>query len=350
MTADPHNANSGARRPNQGIWVILGLGLLFFAIMSALLVSTGREPRRPVAEPEDLHVVPTTLRLRTAPDLDAPVLADLERGEKLDQLATEGSWVQVRRADGTTGWAERSYLETTSEHERRVARARAIRLLPPLLGEVERKIPLYAGPGIFYPIVGELDGGSNVTVFTRDHDFYAVDAGGDVAFVEVDAIDLSGAGAAVFEVAADGTETVIDEEEPTLTASIPEDPPFEIPMPIPPPRSIPDPEPAPAPAPPRGGIYPGVPPGGTEPVVIDRAIPSYPAAARANGVEGTVVVRAVVRTNGRVGDVEILRDLPYGLGEAAARAVKRWRFRPATYQGRPIAVYYNVTVNFRLSG
>ena len=34
---------------------------------------------------------------------------------------------------------------------------------------------LYAGPGIFYPIVGELPEGSDVKVFTRDHDFYAID-------------------------------------------------------------------------------------------------------------------------------------------------------------------------------
>ena len=82
--------------------------------------------------------------------------------------------------------------------------------------------------------------------------------------------------------------------------------------------------------------------------MLRRAIPRYPASARGNGVEGTAVVRAVVRRNGRVGSVEILRDPGMGLGEAAADAVRRWRFRPATYQGEPIDVYYTVTVNFRL--
>jgi TonB family protein len=46
----------------------------------------------------------------------------------------------------------------------------------------------------------------------------------------------------------------------------------------------------------------------------------------------------------------IIRDQPNGLGDAAADAVRRWRFAPATYQGRPIDVYYTVTVNFKLSG
>ncbi|MGH9459548.1 MAG: TonB family protein [Thermoanaerobaculia bacterium] len=332
-------------RTNHGVWVIVGLAAVFFAIVAALLIFTGKQPP-PQAEPlEELYVIPPSLRLRTAPNLDAPIVANLARGDAVEQLGSEGTWVQVRRRDGTVGWAERSYLETSTDHERRRARAAAIRLLPPLRGEVDRAAPLYAGPGIFYPIIGGLEAGADVTIYTRDHDFYAVDVGGgDIAFAEVDAVDLSGAGAAVFEVAATDEEPAMPQEEP-LTETLPE----EIP-PFPPPPEI-EPEPAPVPPrePVRRGIYPGVPAGGTEPIVIDRVVPRYPAAARGNGIEGTVVVRAVVRRNGRVSDVEILKDLPFGLGEAAARAVRQWRFRPATYQGEAIDVYYNVTVNFRLA-
>lgn len=337
-------------RSNQGIWVILVLAAVFFAIVIALLVSTGKEPRPEVETLENLYVLPSTLRLRTEPNLEAPVVANLQRGEELEQLAQEGSWVQVRRSDGSIGWAERTFLETATDHDRRVARYNAIRLLPPLEGEVERKVPLHSGPGVFFPVIGELDAGSQVTVYTRDHDFYAIEIGGEVAFAEVGAIDLSEAGAAVFEVAASDEEPLAVREEPPLTASIPDEPPIYVPPedePAPPP-SEPDPR-RPTISPGRGGVYAGVPPGGTDPIVVDREMPRYPPAARGNGIEGTVVVRAVVRRNGRVGDVEILRDLPYGLGEAAADAVRSWRFRPATYQGRPINVYYNVTVNFRLS-
>ena len=162
-------------------------------------------------------------------------------------------------------------------------------------------------------------------------------------------MDLSGAGAAVFEVAASQRTADIEEEDPTLTASLPDfEPPFEErpdeidPFPAPPPP------PTPSPAPSRG-TYPGVPPGGTEPVVLTRVMPRYPPAARGSGVEGTAVVRAVVRRNGRVGSVEVLRDPGMGLGDAAADAVKRWRFTPARLNGEAIEVHYNVTVNFRLS-
>ncbi|HEU5162263.1 MAG TPA: TonB family protein [Thermoanaerobaculia bacterium] len=337
-------------RSNAGVWIILGLAVLFFTIVAALVVLGGRD-RRPDADPlEELYVVPESLRMRTEPELNSAILANLSRGERLDQLGNQGTWVQVRRADGTVGWAERMYLETKSDHERRSARYDAIRLLPPLQGEVERKAPLYAGPGIFYPIIGELDAGARVTVYTRDHDFYAVDLKGDLGFAEVDAIDLSGAGAALFEVAAsdEPEELPADAEQGTeddLVPPVPELPGAEGEEPVVAETPIAEPE---RPAV-QGGVYPGVPPGGTDPVVVDRVMPRYPRSARSSGVEGTVVVRAVVRRNGRVTNVQIVKDLPYGLGEAAANAVRRWRFRPATYQGEPIDVYYNVTVNFRLS-
>jgi protein TonB len=95
-------------------------------------------------------------------------------------------------------------------------------------------------------------------------------------------------------------------------------------------------------------VYSAVPPGGTQPEEVDRVVPRYPPAARRAGVAGAVVIRGIVRRDGSIDDVEIIKDLPNGLGDAAQDAVRLWRFRPATYQGEPIDVYYTVTVNFRL--
>jgi len=96
------------------------------------------------------------------------------------------------------------------------------------------------------------------------------------------------------------------------------------------------------------GVYAEVPPGGTQPEELDRVMPRYPKSAREKGITGPVVVRGIVRKNGTIDDVEVIRELPEGLSEAAREAVAQWRFRPATYQGNPIDVYYTVTVNFRL--
>lgn len=344
-------AEQGRRSSKAGLAIVIALGVVFFALVGALVILSGKEPPAAEAPPEDLYVLPPSLRLRAQPSLEAPILGNLERGERVEQLGSDDTWVNVRREDGTVGWAERLYLETRSDHERRIARYNAIRLLPPLRGESERSAPLYSGPGIFYPVIGEIAAGEDVTVYTRDHDFYAIETGGDLAYVEVEAVDLSRAGGAAFEVAASDIPSDIDEEDPSLTASLPD---FDSPIAPPPdfepvePAPAPPPAPAPEPSRPSRGVYPGVPPGGTEPQVLTRVMPRYPPSARAAGVEGTAVIRAVVRRNGRVGNVEVLRDPGMGLGDAAAEAVRRWRFQPARLNGEPIEVQYNVTVNFRL--
>jgi len=99
----------------------------------------------------------------------------------------------------------------------------------------------------------------------------------------------------------------------------------------------------------NSGVYAAVPAGGTQPEEVDRVVPRYPMMARRAGISGAVVVRGIVRRDGTIDNVEVLKDLPYGLGDAAREAVQRWRFRPATFRGEPIDVYYTVTVNFRLT-
>ena len=85
------------------------------------------------------------------------------------------------------------------------------------------------------------------------------------------------------------------------------------------------------------------------PVAIERAEPRYPDIARRARVAGVAVLQAVIDRTGSVVDVSVLRDPGLGCGEAAAEAVRMWRYRPATRHGRPIAVILTVTVTFRLS-
>ena len=47
-------------------------------------------------------------------------------------------------------------------------------------------------------------------------------------------------------------------------------------------------------------------------------------------------------------NLEVLRTLPMGLEQAAVDAVRTWRFKPATLHGRPVKVYFNLTVNFQI--
>ncbi len=336
---------AGPKRHTAGVIVVIFLGCIFFVLIGLLIFTSGR--RHPASTPvqsDTLTVLPPRIRMRTEPNARAPVVATATAGENLVLLEDRGTWVRVQDPDGLTGWAERGLLERTAERNQRLARFAAIRKLPPLQGVVTQHTILYAGPGIFYPIVGELAEGSAAKVFTRDHDFYAIDYNGEVAYADVDAVDVTATGAPQLDVATTTTappptETTASAAPPpteTAAAPAPEVPPIAAPE-----TSVPATED-------QSGVYAAVPPGGTQPEEIDRVIPRYPATARMAGVGGAVVIRGIVRKDGRIDDVQIIRDLPYGLGEAAREAVERWRFHPATFHGEPIDVYYTVTVNFRL--
>ena len=84
------------------------------------------------------------------------------------------------------------------------------------------------------------------------------------------------------------------------------------------------------------------------PVRISGDQPQYTEEARQARVQGVVILQAIINCRGDVQDITVLKGLPLGLTEAAVAAVRTWRFRPATLDGRPISVYYNTTVNFRL--
>jgi TonB family protein len=84
------------------------------------------------------------------------------------------------------------------------------------------------------------------------------------------------------------------------------------------------------------------------PVAIRKFEPPYTEVARRNRVAGIVIVEGIIRRTGRLTDVRVLKGLPDGLDESAVNTLKQWRFRPASLNGIPVSVYYNLTVNFRL--
>jgi TonB family protein len=79
-----------------------------------------------------------------------------------------------------------------------------------------------------------------------------------------------------------------------------------------------------------------------------RVRPDYPEAAQRAGLEGQVVLKAIIDRQGRARQVQVLRGLGLGLDEAAVAAVGQWKFRPATRHGSPVEVIYVLSVYFRL--
>lgn len=83
------------------------------------------------------------------------------------------------------------------------------------------------------------------------------------------------------------------------------------------------------------------------PVLVYRNVPVYPRMASITRIQGRVVLRAVIDEAGAVESVEVLAGHPL-LADAAGRAVGRWRYWPATLDGRAVRVWIEVTVRFAL--
>jgi TonB family protein len=84
------------------------------------------------------------------------------------------------------------------------------------------------------------------------------------------------------------------------------------------------------------------------PVKITAPPPQYTEIARKARIQGVVIVEAIIDKDGSVTEVKVLKGLPMGLDQAAVDAVQVWRFQPATLNGKPVAVIYNLTINFQL--
>jgi TonB family protein len=105
-----------------------------------------------------------------------------------------------------------------------------------------------------------------------------------------------------------------------------------------------------------GGVGPGEGGGGifavtgsvTNPVILFQPEPEYSTEARQAMLQGTVVLEVVVDASGRTRNIKLLRSLGLGLDEEAIKAVEKWRFRPATKDGKPVAVIINAYVGFHL--
>jgi TonB family protein len=76
--------------------------------------------------------------------------------------------------------------------------------------------------------------------------------------------------------------------------------------------------------------------------------PAYTRAARKAKVKGVVTMSVTVNTKGLAQDVTLDEKLGYGLDEKAVKAVKEWKFRPATRDGVPVPVRLVIRVNFNL--
>ncbi len=88
--------------------------------------------------------------------------------------------------------------------------------------------------------------------------------------------------------------------------------------------------------------------GVTPPVLVRKVEPVYPAAARSAAQKGKVIVQCVIEEDGTVSRVKILKSEAPSLDKSVVDAVRQWRYKPATLQGKPVPVFFTVVVTFKL--
>ena len=87
----------------------------------------------------------------------------------------------------------------------------------------------------------------------------------------------------------------------------------------------------------------------TMPEMIYRERPKYPGLAKKAKAEGTVWVKALVDTTGKISEVQVGKSSGHELlNEAAVAAAYKCKFKPATQKGKPVAVWITYKVEFTL--
>jgi periplasmic protein TonB len=86
----------------------------------------------------------------------------------------------------------------------------------------------------------------------------------------------------------------------------------------------------------------------TPPQKLSGAAFTYPAAAKAAGIEGKVIVKFVVKEDGSVTDIQVVKG-PDALRDAVIEMVKSYKFTPALRGGQPVSVIQTKVFNFKLT-
>lgn len=83
--------------------------------------------------------------------------------------------------------------------------------------------------------------------------------------------------------------------------------------------------------------------------LLSQVRPEYPESAKRAGKEGTAVFRAVIGKDGAVADLAPMTGIDKELSDAAAAAIRQWRYQPTLLNGQPVEIVTVVEVAFRLS-
>jgi protein TonB len=93
---------------------------------------------------------------------------------------------------------------------------------------------------------------------------------------------------------------------------------------------------------------PVLPTGLVLPVIVTNVEPVYPDDLRRARIEGAVALQAVIGKDGDVGEIHVLSSSDPRFNLPSIAAVRQWKYKPASQNGKPVAVYYTITAEFHL--
>ncbi len=87
----------------------------------------------------------------------------------------------------------------------------------------------------------------------------------------------------------------------------------------------------------------------SQPMATRKVDPAYPLQLMRENVTGTVILYAVIRADGSVGNVRLLRGVDVRLDGFASQALAKWQFQPAMRNGSPVDVEATFQIPFRVA-
>ena len=311
--------------------LVLVLGIL-------LLVARPRRARvsRPAVLDSSGTVTAEIADIRREPSATAPSPGAIPKGARLTIVSDRGRWLEVRTGKGETGFVTAEAIETDTERQTRLERAKRILSFSPVPGVVAEETDLLLAP---FPRRRDRApaAGSDDSIYGVDHEYYAVRVeDGSVAFIHSSDVDLVPPDPRRPAIVPGMGKTVNDLTLTDLSASPPEPP-----NPGSPAESAPPNAEAEAPAA-EEPLEPAV--------LISKVDPEYPERARRSGVEGTVILDASISETGQITRIAVEQGLPLGISESAVAAVRHWKYRPARGRSGPVASHKKIRIAFSLGG
>ena len=82
--------------------------------------------------------------------------------------------------------------------------------------------------------------------------------------------------------------------------------------------------------------------------ILSRPAPDYPRRARARETQGTISLRLLLASSGKVEHIAVIKGLPDGLTEEAIKAARKIKFVPAEKDGRKVSQWATIQYNFSI--